>query len=91
MKDLERRQSEEEYKQSKRYEDRKVIVNQIKEREHNKLIALDMREQENMVMKIAMKRYEKEDRLKMEKRQVSQSVSYYLLSVYGMVWYGMSC
>lgn len=70
LRDIERRENEESEKRRKRHDDRKVITEQIQERERMRLIAAEAREQENMAMKGLMKKYEDEDRVKAEQRGV---------------------
>lgn len=70
LKDIQRREEEERYKKVKRVEDRKVIDEQIEARQRARLLSLEAREQENQSMRNLMKRYEDEDRLNAERRQV---------------------
>ena len=61
VKDIKRREEEESYKKAKRIEDRKVINQQIAERERERMLALEAREQENLAMRNLMKKYKDED------------------------------
>ena len=49
VKDIERREAEELRKLKQRVADREVIVSQIREREHQKIIEEEAREQEGLV------------------------------------------
>lgn len=69
IKDLQRREEEENIKRSKRHEDRKVITEQIEERRRMKLIAAEAREQENMAMRKMVEKYAEDDRIAAAKRQ----------------------
>eukprot|EP01040_Poterioochromonas_malhamensis_P005596 gene5597-6015_t len=69
IKDLHRREEEENYKKTKRFEDRKVINEQIESRQRTRMIQLEAREQENQAMRNLMQRYEEEDRNAAERRQ----------------------
>jgi hypothetical protein len=69
IKDLQRREEEENVKRSKRHEDRKVITEQIEERRRMKLIAAEAREQENMAMRRMVEKYAEDDRVAAAKRQ----------------------
>jgi len=69
LKDLQRRDEEENYKRSKRFEDRKVITEQIEERRRMKLIAAEAREQENIAMRNMIQKYAEEDKRTAEKRR----------------------
>lgn len=69
IKDLQRREDEENVKRSKRYEDRKVITEQIEERRRTKLIAAEAREQENNAMRKMVEKYAEDDRATAAKRQ----------------------
>lgn len=70
LKDIQRREEEETYKRSKRVEDRKVINEQIEQRQRQRLIQLEAREQENQAMRNLMKKYEDEDVRTAERRKV---------------------
>jgi hypothetical protein len=70
LKDIRRREEEENYKKSKRVEDRKVINEQIDARQRTRLLELEAREQENQAMRNLMKKYEDEDRHNAEKKTV---------------------
>jgi hypothetical protein len=70
LKDIRRREEEENYKKSKRVEDRKVINEQIDARQRMRLLELEAREQENQAMRNLMKKYEDEDRNNAEKKSV---------------------
>lgn len=61
VKDIKRREEEESYKKAKRIEDRKVINQQIAERERERMLAIEAREQENLAMRNLMKKYKDED------------------------------
>ena len=47
-----------------------MITDQIRERERQKLLMLEAKEQENLAMKATMKKYEEEDAAKAARRQV---------------------
>ena len=47
-----------------------MITDQIRERERQKLLMLEAKEQENLAMKATMKKYEDEDAAKAVRRQV---------------------
>jgi len=61
IKDIKRREEEESYKKAKRIEDRKVINQQIAERERERMLTIEAREQENLAMRNLMKKYKEED------------------------------
>ncbi|CAN0463120.1 unnamed protein product, partial [Ectocarpus sp. 8 AP-2014] len=67
LKDLTKRDAEEQAKKSKRVEDRKVITEQIEARQRAKLIRLEAREQENRAMLGVIQRYADEDKAAAEK------------------------
>lgn len=69
VKDLMRRENEETEKRRKRVEDRKTITYQIKERERERLLAAEARDQENRNMLATISRYEEEDRQAAIQRQ----------------------
>ena len=75
LRDIERRENEEAEKRKKRFDDRKVITEQIQERERMRLIAAEAREQENQAMKNLMKKYEEEDLKKAERRKIESHKS----------------
>jgi hypothetical protein len=75
LRDIERRESEEAFKRKKRIDDRKVITEQIQEREHMRLIAAEARDQENQAMKNLMKKYQDEDEVKAERRRIEMARS----------------
>lgn len=70
LKDLQRREEEENYKRSKRFEDRKVIIEQIDERQRAKLIQAEAREQENIAMRKMIEKYAEDDKKAAQRRQV---------------------
>lgn len=61
IKDIQRREEEETAKRLKRYEDRKVITDQMQARQKIKYLAAEQREQENQLMRMTMKKYQDED------------------------------
>jgi len=61
IKDIQRREEEEKQKRSKRIEDRKVINDQIAQRQRLRLLEVEAREQENSMMRTLMKKYEEDD------------------------------
>jgi hypothetical protein len=69
IKDLQRRSEEEEEKKHKRYEDRKVITDQIDDRQRMKLLAAEAREQENIAMRGLIQKYAEDDKRLAEKRR----------------------
>ncbi len=69
LKDLQTREHEKEAKLKKRIADRKVIEDQIKERQHHRLLQEEARDQENRKMLETMKRYEREDATKALQRK----------------------
>lgn len=75
LRDIERREREESEKQNKRIEDRKVINDQIAERQRMRLIAAEAREQENLAMKALMAKYKEEDELKAKIRAEESAVA----------------
>jgi hypothetical protein len=75
LRDIERRETEEAEKRRKRIDDRKVITEQIQERERMRLIAAEARDQENQAMKNLMKKYQDEDELKAERRRIEMAQS----------------
>jgi len=75
LRDIERRESEETEKRKKRVDDRKVITEQIEERNRMRLIAAEAREQENQAMKSLMKKYEEDDQKKAERRKIEMEQS----------------
>lgn len=70
LKDIQRREAEDAYKRVKRVEDRKVINQQIAERERARLIQLELKEQENQGMRNLMNKYKSEDEVIAARRQV---------------------
>lgn len=68
IKDIQRREEEEKQKRVKRVEDRKVINEQIAQRQRQRLLEVEAREQENGNMRSLMKKYEEADRLAATKR-----------------------
>jgi hypothetical protein len=71
IKDIERREKEEIFKRTKRVEDRKVITEQMEQRQRVKLLAAELREQENNAMRALMKKYENEEVVQSSKRKVA--------------------
>ena len=69
LKDIAKREKEEELKIKKRIADRKVIEDQIKERQHQRLLQEEARDQENQKMLNAIKKYEEEDEEKAKQRK----------------------
>jgi len=69
IKDLQRREEEENQKRSKRIDDRKVITEQIEDRHRMKLIAAEAREQENLAMRKMVEKYAEDDRVSAARRQ----------------------
>lgn len=67
--DIQRREQEEAEKRRKRFEDRKVITEQIEMRDRQRMLELEAREQENLAMRGLMKKYEDEDAVMAERRQ----------------------
>ena len=70
IKDIQRREEEEKYKLVKRFDDRKVINEQIEARQRTRMLAVEAREQENQSMRDLMSKYAEEDRLAAERRKV---------------------
>eukprot|EP00607_Mallomonas_marina_P006858 CAMPEP_0182427666 /NCGR_PEP_ID=MMETSP1167-20130531/18959_1 /TAXON_ID=2988 /ORGANISM="Mallomonas Sp, Strain CCMP3275" /LENGTH=495 /DNA_ID=CAMNT_0024610065 /DNA_START=74 /DNA_END=1561 /DNA_ORIENTATION=+ len=70
LKDLARREEEENKKRGKRVEAKKVIVDQIDERHRTKLLEAEAREQENLQMRALMQKYEEEDKSAAERRRI---------------------
>lgn len=70
LKDIQRREQEEIFKRTKRVEDRKVINEQIDQRQRQRMLALEAREQENQAMRNLMKKYEDEDAKNAALRQI---------------------
>ena len=64
LRDIERRETEERDKLFKRKEDRKVINEQIAERQRVRDLAAEARERENIAMKELMASYAVEDKIK---------------------------
>jgi hypothetical protein len=62
IKDLQRRSEEEDHKREKRYEDRKVIIDQIEDRQRMKLLSAESREQENIAMRGLIQKYAEDDK-----------------------------
>lgn len=58
IKDIERRDEEEQQKRKKRIEDRKVITEQMQQREKAKVLEAERVEQENVMMRNKMKKYQ---------------------------------
>ena len=75
LRDIQRREAEEDEKRKKRFDDRKVITEQIQERQRMRLIAAEAREQENQAMKNLMKKYQDEDEIKAERRKAEMALS----------------
>ena len=69
LKDIAAREKMEEAKIKKRIADRKVIEDQIKERQHLRLLQEEARDQENRKMLETIKKYEEEDAEKTRKRK----------------------
>jgi hypothetical protein len=75
VQDIMRREEEERSKKTKRFEDRKVINEQIAARERMRMLSLEAREQENQVMRNTMKKYEDEDRARAATRAIEMEKS----------------
>lgn len=75
VQDIMRRENEEQYRKTKRVEDRKVINEQIAGRERMRMLSLEAREQENQAMRNMMKRYEDEDRTQAAARAIEMEKS----------------
>jgi hypothetical protein len=75
VQDIMRREEEERSKKTKRFEDRKVINEQITARERMRMLSLEAREQENQVMRNTMKKYEDEDRARAATRAIEMEKS----------------
>ena len=69
LKDLKRRENDEKQKVIKRHEDRKIIIEQIEDREKIKSKAMQAKELENQQMIEQLKRYEEEDKRAAMRRQ----------------------
>lgn len=69
LKDIAAREKEENDKVKKRFEDRKVIEVQIKERAHQRLLQEEARDQENRKMLEQIKKHQDEDNQKSAKRR----------------------
>ena len=67
---LEKRENDEVLRRTKRIEDRKVITDQMEQRHKVKLLAAELREQENAAMRTMMKKYESEDAITAAKRKI---------------------
>lgn len=61
LRDLAKREQDEEIRRSKRIEDRQVIIEQIAAREKQKLLYEEAREQENQAMLALIQKYKQED------------------------------
>jgi hypothetical protein len=70
LKDIQKRDEEEREKRLKRVEDRKVITEQMEQRQKLKFLAAEARQQENHAMRALMKKYEQEEKVANEKRKV---------------------
>ena len=70
LKELAAREKEENSKLSKRIEDRSVIIDQIEARKKMKILQEEAREQENKQMLQTIKKYEEEDKIAAEKKEV---------------------
>ncbi len=75
VQDIMKREHEEQYRKTKRVEDRKVINEQIAARERMRMLSLEAREQENQAMRNMMKRYEDEDRTQAAARAIEMEKS----------------
>ena len=75
LKDIQRREEEEKAKRSKRVSDRSVINEQIAQRERERMLQLEAREQENQAMRQMMERYKDEDERNAARRQVEMEQS----------------
>lgn len=69
LKDLDRRESEETEKITKRFKDREVITEQIEARQRDRLLQLEAREQESQQMRNLMAKHLVEDKRNAEIRQ----------------------
>jgi hypothetical protein len=70
LKELGSREKEEADKLAKRVEDRHVIIDQIEARKKLKILQEEAREQENKQMLQTIKKYEEEDKVAAEKKEV---------------------
>lgn len=68
LKDIRDREAEESSKRTKRITDRSVINEQIAQRQRDRMLQLEAREQENIAMRNLMKSYEDEDRTNAARR-----------------------
>lgn len=68
--ELQRREQEEAIKRSKRIADRKVITDQMEQRQRIKLLAAEAREQENIAMRSLMKKYQSEEEQNIAKKKI---------------------
>lgn len=75
IKDIQHREEEEAYKKFKRVDDRKVINHQIAERERERMLAIEAREQENQAMRNLMQRYQDEDAENSARRAIEMEKS----------------
>ena len=75
LKEIQRREQEEQEKIFKRVSDRQTITDQIRDRERQKLMMLEAKEQENIAMKHTMKRYEEEDNAKVTNKQTNKQTN----------------
>ena len=69
IKDIQRREEEEKEKRVKRVEDRKVLNDQIAQRQRQRLLQVEAREQENVAMRNTMQKYAQDDLVAAEKRR----------------------
>ena len=69
LKDLTRLEDEGAMKRAKRIADRKVITEQMEQRQKIKVLAVEARDQENQVMRVLMKKYEHDDQLSAERKR----------------------
>lgn len=70
LKDLTRREEEEKMKRTKRIADRQIITEQMEQRQRQKVLAIEARDQENQSMRDLMKKYEQDDLAAAGRRQV---------------------
>ena len=70
LKDIQRRETDEEDKRKKRYEDRKVINIQIAERQRQRILEAEAKEQEGRAQIALAQKYIEEDKISAEKHKV---------------------
>lgn len=75
LKELQRREAEDIEKRAKRIADRKIITDQMEQRQRIKVLAAEAREQENQAMRSLMKKYQEEDSSAAARRAIEQEKS----------------